>query len=316
MQEEERKWCVYCHKNKTNGKCYVGITSYKPEKRWGKNGYHYRKQYFYRAINKYSWDGFEHIILHKNLKESVAKEKEIYYIKLYNSKSPNGYNLTDGGDGNAGIQTSEETIEKLRKSHIGQVEWNKGLKGKYIQKESTKESHLLKWKEEQYSKKQTLSHMGNKQSEETKRKISKNNANAKKILQIDLSGNIVKEWNSIAEINRDIYYVGKNIKTKIYPLCVRFDNCIWIRKEDYSENLLRDIFSGKAEIKKKEYKCTGNGKKVVLKYDKDMNLIKEYKSVKSTAIENNINMTTIRKYIKSGKIYGSFYFKTKETNEK
>lgn len=39
---EERKYIVYIHKNKINGKVYVGITHYtNPEKRWN-YGYKWR----------------------------------------------------------------------------------------------------------------------------------------------------------------------------------------------------------------------------------------------------------------------------------
>jgi hypothetical protein len=43
---EDKKWCVYVHTNKFNGKKYVGITSTKPEDRW-RNGRGYaRNQHF------------------------------------------------------------------------------------------------------------------------------------------------------------------------------------------------------------------------------------------------------------------------------
>lgn len=95
------KYYVYCHTNKTNGKKYVGITSkQKPEYRWAK-GEGYKTQFvFYRAIQKYGWDGFEHEILFENLSENEAKNKEIELIQQFNSKIPNGYNVTDGGDVN------------------------------------------------------------------------------------------------------------------------------------------------------------------------------------------------------------------------
>ena len=113
----ERKWTVYKHTNKINFFSYIGITSRKPEVRWGKNGKKYRPSKgryscFYNAIKKYGWDNFEHEILENNLTYKQACEKERYYISFYNTKAPNGYNLTDGGEGTCGYEVGEEFKQK------------------------------------------------------------------------------------------------------------------------------------------------------------------------------------------------------------
>ncbi len=61
-----KTYTLYMHKNKTNGKVYIGITSQKPEHRW-RNGNGYRGMMFMNAIKKYGWDNFEHLILHEGL---------------------------------------------------------------------------------------------------------------------------------------------------------------------------------------------------------------------------------------------------------
>ena len=125
VQEEtnkENKWCVYVHTNKVNGKKYIGITCQNPEDRW-RNGEGYKNSFiFYKAIKKYTWDGFEHEILYSNISEKEAKEKEVELIALYKTncckyKEPYyGYNMTDGGEGTIGWTPSEETRKKISES--------------------------------------------------------------------------------------------------------------------------------------------------------------------------------------------------------
>ena len=108
-----RKWIVYKHTNKINFFSYIGITSREPEVRWGKNGKNYRPckgrySCFYNAIKKYGWDNFEHEILETDLTYEQACDKEMYYISFYNTKAPNGYNLTDGGEGACGYEAGME----------------------------------------------------------------------------------------------------------------------------------------------------------------------------------------------------------------
>lgn len=108
---------VYMHVNKTNQKKYIGITSQKPEDRWGPNGCHYHSQYFAKAIKKYGWDGFDHFILCEGLEEDEAKEIEIALIAEHSSNNSDfGYNCTIGGDGVTKYYTDEERKAALLES--------------------------------------------------------------------------------------------------------------------------------------------------------------------------------------------------------
>lgn len=111
-------YVVYEHRNKINGKIYIGITSQIPEQRWGKNGQNYRSSpHFYSAIQKYGWDNFEHNILFEDLSkdEACAKEKEL--IALYHTMDKQyGYNSTSGGEC---FELSEDARLKKSKSMMG-----------------------------------------------------------------------------------------------------------------------------------------------------------------------------------------------------
>ena len=116
-----KEYCVYVHKNKTNGKRYCGITSQTPENRWRRYGTGYtHNTHFQNAISKYGWDGFEHTIIASGLTKEEANNLERAYIREFNLLDQNfGYNQTKGGDGTDGYKHTELTKQKMSKSRIG-----------------------------------------------------------------------------------------------------------------------------------------------------------------------------------------------------
>lgn len=109
----DRKGIIYVHINKSNGKAYVGQTVQTLQKRWGNGSEYQTCPFFYHAIQKYGWDGFEHKVLECGLEYNELDEREAYWIQYYDSLN-NGYNLTSGGKGNQIL--TEEHKEKIRHS--------------------------------------------------------------------------------------------------------------------------------------------------------------------------------------------------------
>lgn len=108
--------CIYKITNIVNGKIYIGKTD-NPTRRWYKHKLESKKylnRYLYRAMNKYGLENFTFEIIHENIPNSEIDSYEIKYIKELNSKAPNGYNMTDGGEGTIGRPMKESTKEKLR----------------------------------------------------------------------------------------------------------------------------------------------------------------------------------------------------------
>lgn len=113
---------IYCYTNKTNGKCYIGLTKNEAERKIQhvRDAMTYNsKRPFHCAIRKYGVDGFAYEVLASlenedelQLKNQLS-ELEIKYIEQFDSYR-NGYNATFGGDGCSGIKHSED--EKLAKS--------------------------------------------------------------------------------------------------------------------------------------------------------------------------------------------------------
>ena len=84
-------YIVYQHLNPQTNKSYIGITKQRVQDRW-KNGDGYKRQAFYKQIQKYGWDSFEHIILLEGLTLEEAEYFETFFIDYFDSWE-NGYNV-------------------------------------------------------------------------------------------------------------------------------------------------------------------------------------------------------------------------------
>ena len=108
----DKQYIIYQHLNRLNNKCYIGQTcQFKVMYRWGYNGNHYNKQpKFFRAIQKYGWDNFEHIILKDKIYDKEqANYWEIYFIYKYDSIK-NGYNVDLGGNNYIGTMSCKSIV--------------------------------------------------------------------------------------------------------------------------------------------------------------------------------------------------------------
>lgn len=129
------KGYIYKITNTINKKNYIGKTTENPKTYWNmhksraENGY---KKVLYTAMRKYGIENFtfnilEEYDLEKGMLTSFLNEREKANIKHFKTKSPKGYNLTDGGEGILGIEMSEEHKEKIRQAKLGKKrpEWVK-----------------------------------------------------------------------------------------------------------------------------------------------------------------------------------------------
>lgn len=94
---------IYKITNDVNGKIYIGKTLHNVDKRWKEHindskREHTENRPLYRAMNKYGIDNF-HIETIEECSDELVEEREVFWIKEYNSFGKNGYNATIGGDG-------------------------------------------------------------------------------------------------------------------------------------------------------------------------------------------------------------------------
>lgn len=109
---------IYKIQNKITNKIYIGKTSKSLEIRWKNHLKCVNKKInrcLYDSINKYGINNFIIEELCKATKENI-NDLEKFYINEYNSLYPNGYNMTNGGDGGYTLEKwSNEDREKLYK---------------------------------------------------------------------------------------------------------------------------------------------------------------------------------------------------------
>lgn len=92
---------IYIIRNNCNNKVYVGQTTQRVEERFKQHLKLLKtnkKQLIHKAICKYGKSNFYYEVLSTNIKSLDELDRlEEYFIKKYNSVTPNGYNLCGGG---------------------------------------------------------------------------------------------------------------------------------------------------------------------------------------------------------------------------
>lgn len=93
---------IYKITNKVNNKVYIGKTKKSIESRFRAHMRGAKKKvnrHLYDAMNHYGYDNFEISLVEQCESLDDLNEKEKFWIKELNTFSPNGYNMTIGGDG-------------------------------------------------------------------------------------------------------------------------------------------------------------------------------------------------------------------------
>ena len=117
FEEYSKKSGIYCFENIKDGKKYIG-KSIDLRKRILDHINSLRRNsdecaYLQNAWNKHREENFKIYIIEVCSIEEVS-EKEIFYIQEFGSKTPNGYNLTNGGDGTSGYTWNEEKRNAIK----------------------------------------------------------------------------------------------------------------------------------------------------------------------------------------------------------
>ena len=89
---------VYKITSKLNNKCYIGITNDFNRRMREHKTLHDKNSLIEQAIQLDGVNNFLYEIIEETSSLEEAQYKEIDYIKKFNSKFPNGYNYTSGGE--------------------------------------------------------------------------------------------------------------------------------------------------------------------------------------------------------------------------
>lgn len=178
-------YSVYIHAF-PNEKVYVGITSRPVEYRWNNGNNYVRCPAVYRAIQKYGWENIKHNVVRIVETKEEAEQLERLFIFKYGSNDKRfGYNIMSGGDARGNLPyESRKRIGEKNKKH---------------------------WEESPVLKQQASERMKKRMADpEYRKKVfdalnaadSFTGKNKKRVVQMDVDGNVIKIWNGLIDVQR------------------------------------------------------------------------------------------------------------------
>ena len=160
---------VYKITNTVNGKAYIGISIYEPEKQRIKQHLAGRgNRLIASAVKKYGKESLAYEILEDNIFPELLSDLEISYIKRYNTLVPNGYNLSLGGEHGKHSEVSRQKMSDIQKSNP-----SRGMLGKKHSVETRKRMSETQSGEKNPRFGKPSPRRGKKHTEASKQKMSK-----------------------------------------------------------------------------------------------------------------------------------------------
>jgi len=224
---DNRKYIVYKH-TAPNGKAYIGITKQSTAKRW-QNGLGYAtQQLFWRAIQKYGWDSFDHEVLEENLEIADAFEREKQYIEEYKTYDKRyGYNVHMGGTSGRTLVVPvmqcwhgkpvnffESITAAARELNVTSGTIRNYIEASNLPDEYSfvkmPEIHTYDITDELYSIRDEYHYRITQLTKTEKRNktIERNKKSTKRINQYSTDGKYIKTWDSIADAKRTYPKLG------------------------------------------------------------------------------------------------------------
>lgn len=275
------KGYIYIIKNTQNEKVYIGQTSRTIASRWNQHktaALRNEQQgiILYNAIRKYGVECFYVSIL-EECELSQLNEREKYWISYYNSKTPNGYNVREGGEdpGRKEVYKIDGITNQIIEcygSAMSAAELN-GLDLSHLTKVCRREEKSLggfKW-----------SYVENYDQDYLKLiTVKKQNY---PIYQMDTkTGQIVKKWKSIAEACSTLKIQQADISRCLSGKYKTAGGFGWCNDDTVKSYIPYE------RVRK------------VIQYDKNLNFIKKWNSAKEAGDFLDIDPASIRR-VCSGK---------------
>ena len=134
--------CVYSATNLINKKVYIGHTGRTLKIRQREHENYTPKDIFHYALRKYGKENFQWEILYEIEDETLRKNIERWLIIELNTQVPNGYNLTEGGEGGKLHKDTKIKIGRFHKEYQNRPEVIARNR-----KQTKKQWEDLEWKE-------------------------------------------------------------------------------------------------------------------------------------------------------------------------
>lgn len=208
---------IYKTTNLVNNKIYIGQTIHDDPKYLGGG------RLIKMAIKKYGRENFLKEILETCSKRENLSEREIYWIKKFNSRDPKiGYNMAEGGSSFYVTEESKKKVsESLKGKYVGENAFRYGIRLTEEHKKIISESNSGKKLSDETRKKMSESNLGKKFSDETRKKMSESHTGKiltdehKEKIGNSLVGRVYLE-ESIEKLRRN--NINKNQKNSLYVI--------------------------------------------------------------------------------------------------